>query len=91
VYQGYTPLHLACEAGDLRCLAALTDQGAHLFAKTATGANAAHLAVTSRRRNVLRFVCEADAEERRLLRMRDRAGRTPLELCVDEEVQYPSY
>jgi hypothetical protein len=88
--QGYTALHVACEAGDLRCLAALVDGGGHLFSTTVTGANAAHLAVTARRRDVLRFLCEADAEERRLLQSRDRAGRTPLELCVDEDVR-PTY
>lgn len=33
VRQGYTPLHHACESGDVRCLAALVDVGASLYAR----------------------------------------------------------
>lgn len=55
--------------------------------RTNTKANAAHLAVLGKRVSVLRFLSEADAEERRLLLQRDGSGRTPLELCVDEKVR----
>ena len=81
---GYTALCYSAENGEIRCMEALIDKNASLYATTTRGMSALHLAVVARRVDAVRLLCERDCEDQRLLNQPNLAGKTPLELCADK-------
>jgi ankyrin repeat protein len=72
---GYTPLHLASEAGEAEAVRVVLDAGANARAMTTTGAGAIHLAAAAGRPDVITALLQRGAD----VNARDGyAGRTPL-------------
>jgi len=77
----------ASQYGDIRGMEALIDSKADVYATSARGMTALHLAVAARRIDAVRLLCEHDCEDQWLLNHANLAGKLPLDLCSDKAIR----
>lgn len=76
-----TPLHHGCETGDAFVVKLLIENGADPEARDNCGRTAVHYAVSAGKSEVLPILAEG-RDEKKLMRMKDHGGRTPLHHAV---------
>ena len=76
-----TPLHYACEIGDAFLVKLLMEKGADPQARDNCGRAAVHYAACAGKPELLPILADGK-DEKRIVRMKDHGGRTPLHHAV---------